>query len=106
MLTQTQIRLHQQALTLLTQSQALLELMQEYKTAHDGSKTDLMRGKFQKFYDDCASKRMEIFLQYNDLLKQIVEPFEKELHQGEAPEPQLPRISAVQLAENFYQVNS
>lgn len=106
MLTATQTRLHQQALSVLTQMDALLELMQEYKTAHDQSKTDLMRGKFQQFYDDCAAKRMNLSVQYNELLKQIIAPFEKDLHEGEAPEPFVPRISAVQLSEMFYNLNN
>lgn len=105
MLTETQKRLHQQALTILTQNEALLELMQEYKKAHDESKSELMRGKFKQFYDNSAAKRMANFLEYNEVLKQIMEPFEKDLHAGEEPQPMVPKISAVQLAESFYNTN-
>lgn len=106
MLTETQKRLHQQAYTLLTECEMLLSIMQEFKTIQDEVSHDPVRAAYyKKKYDNNAAKRMAKFLEYNELLKQIMEPFEKDLHAGEAPEPMVPKISAVQLAESFYNVN-
>lgn len=103
MLTATQKRLHQQAMIILTELEILLLNMQEFKRIHDEVKADPVRAAhYQKMYDNSAAKRINKFLEYNETLKQIMEPFEKDLHQGEAPEPHLPKISAVQLAEEFY----
>lgn len=107
MLTATQKRLHQQAFAILTELEMLLTIMQEFKTMHDETSSDPVRSAYyKKRYDDNAAKRMLKFVEYNEVLKQIVEPFEKDLHVGEAPEPHLPHISAVQLAESFYNVNA
>lgn len=101
MLTATQIRLHQQALTILSRSESLLELMQEYKKAREEAQTPESKARYRSFYDACQAKRMKIFEEYSELLKQIIAPFEKDLFTEETPAE---RESAVQLAESFYSV--
>lgn len=105
MLTATQKRLHQQAFTMLTDCEILLSLMEEFTKIKEELKHDPVRAAYyQKKVEANAAKRNAKLEDYFELLKQIVAPFEKDLHEGEAPEPHVPRISAVQLSESFYNV--
>lgn len=107
MLTATQKRLHQQAFTLLTDYEMLLSIIQEFTTIKEEVKQDPARAAYyQKKIEANHAKKDAKLAEYFDLLKNITEPFLKDMHEGEEPQPQVPKISVVQLAEMFHNLNN